>query len=99
MITGGYASIGTPLFRTDFEPYCQGMSAPECPRLSGCPFFNNKFKNMPAAAEMAKKSYCRSSQYEDCARYIVAQALGVSAVPDNLYPDQVDRAHALIVSK
>jgi hypothetical protein len=75
------------------------MSAPECPRLSGCPFFNNKFKSMPAAAELAKKSYCRSSEHVGCARYIVAQAMGASAVPDNLYPDQAERAHAMIVFK
>ncbi len=51
---------------------------------------------MPTTAEMAKNSHCRSSKFEGCARYIVAQALGVPAVPDDLYPDQVDRAHALI---
>ena len=71
---------------------------PECPRLPGCAFFNNKLKALPATAEMAKKSFCRAN-YEGCARYLVARYPGLCAVPDDLYPDQVERARELLAGK
>jgi len=70
-----------------------------CPKLSGCAFINVKMKHMPGTAALAKKSYCRTEHHEGCARYIVDQALGSPAIPDNLYPNQVERAHALLAGK
>ena len=75
------------------------MTSSVCPRLSGCAFINVKMKHMPGTAELAKKSYCRSEHHESCARFIMSQALRAPAIPDNLYPDQVERAHALITPK
>lgn len=54
---------------------------------------------MPAVAEMTKNSYCRSDRHEKCARFIVSEALGSQGVPDNLYPDQEDRARWLVEGK
>ncbi len=70
------------------------MASEACPNLATCPFFNEHFKNMPAIAEMTKNSYCRSDQYETCARFVVAKALGKA--PDDLYPDQKERIASIL---
>lgn len=69
---------------------------PSCPRLTQCLFFNNRLKNMPAIADMTKAEYCRSGQHERCARFQVSTTLGLTRVPDNLFPDQVDRVATLL---
>ena len=67
----------------------------ECPKLSGCPFFTNKLAHMPATAEMAKKDYCLG-EYATCARFMVATALSSPSVPEDLYPNQTERAQQII---
>jgi hypothetical protein len=49
----------------------------------------------PATAEMMKKTYCRTNNAE-CARWMVASARGKEAVPPDLFPNQTDRARAII---
>lgn len=68
----------------------------DCPRLARCPFFNDKLQKMPAVADMAKASYCRSGHFENCARFRVAEAAGAEAVPSNLFPDQLDRVESIL---
>ena len=52
---------------------------------------------MPGTAELAESHCYRNERgYKGCARYLVAQSLGIAQVPDNLYPDQVDRANAIV---
>lgn len=68
----------------------------ECPSLKVCPFFNDKMKGMPSAAELLKDRYCRGS-YVKCARYMVASKLGKEKVPADLFPGQTDRAKELIM--
>jgi hypothetical protein len=77
----------------------EAMTSSACPKLSGCAFINVRMKHMPGTVELAKKSYCHTERHEGCARYIMSQALRGPAIPDNLYPDQVERAHALITPK
>lgn len=67
----------------------------ECECLAACPFFNDKMERMPAMAEMYKKNYCKGD-FERCARYMVFKALGKPAVPINLYPNQQEKALAII---
>jgi hypothetical protein len=67
----------------------------ECPHLSKCLFFNNRLRNMPAVAEMAKTSYCRG-HHETCARFIASNALGPGIVSDDLFPDQTDRVQEIL---
>lgn len=69
---------------------------PECPRLVRCLFFNDKLQTMPAIADLARASYCRSNHFETCARFRVAHALGSEAVPSNLFPDQTERAESIL---
>lgn len=68
----------------------------ECPLLGGCIFFNDKMASMPALSDMLKKRYCRKS-YALCARYLVADTLGRDKVPENLTPNQTERADDLIL--
>jgi hypothetical protein len=67
----------------------------DCECLPGCPFFNDKMKNMPGTAAMFKNKYCQGSSL-DCARHIVFKTLGKSAVPGDLFPNQVERAQSLV---
>ena len=67
------------------------MSA--CERTPGCPFFNDKMANMPAMASMMKNNYFASSK-EDCARYALASK--GKTVPPDMFPNQMDKAKALL---
>ena len=71
---------------------------PDCPNLVKCPFFNDKMDNMPAVANMYKKRYCKND-FDVCARWKVATALGSAAVPADLFPNQVDRADKILSGK
>ena len=67
----------------------------QCECLSGCPFFYDKMENMPAMAEMYKNKYCLGSS-DNCARHIVFSTLGKSAVPTDLYPNDMSYAKRVI---
>ena len=67
----------------------------DCECLEGCPFFNDRMAERPATASLIKSSYCRGDNSQ-CARHMVKEALGSEAVPENLYPSQVERAQEII---
>ncbi len=68
---------------------------PNCPMLAGCMFFNDKMKNMPVTANIYKRNYCLGDN-TNCARFLVRQALGAEHVPDDLFPNQRERAKVLL---
>ena len=68
---------------------------PECELIEGCIFFNDKMQNMPATATILKNKYCKSN-FTECGRYMVFQALGRPKVPMDLYPQQTDKAQKVI---
>lgn len=68
---------------------------PNCELSETCIFFNDKMADMPAMADIYKQRYCRDDSSQ-CARYVVFKALGRPAVPADLYPNDADRALALI---
>ena len=70
----------------------------DCPMLSGCPFFHDRMKNMPATSEIYKKNYCRGDN-TNCARFMVRQTVGPEHVPADLFPNQRERAETLIKEK
>lgn len=70
------------------------MAACEC--LPACIFFNDKMKNQPGMTQIYKKQYCLGGGKDDCARHMVKEALGADKVPQDLYPNQVEKARALI---
>ena len=67
----------------------------DCKRTAKCLFFNDKMEKTPTTASMMKKKYCQGS-FTECARYMVAEALGPDKVPTDLFPGQMDRAMAMI---
>jgi hypothetical protein len=69
----------------------------DCPRARECLFYNDKMKNMTGLALMYKISFC-SNQFDTCARYLVAQILGPKAVPEDLMPNQMQKAYEVIAN-
>lgn len=67
----------------------------DCELIQGCIFFNDKMQNMPATAELLKKKYCKDS-YSTCARFMIFKAMGRPAVPQDLFPQQTDKAEEII---
>lgn len=50
---------------------------------------------MPASTEWLKIRYCRDA-FMECARYRIARAKGVQAVPPDLIPTQGEKAEVLL---
>jgi hypothetical protein len=69
----------------------------DCDCLAGCPFFNDKMKDMEGTANLFKTRYCQGD-YMKCARHQVKEAPGKPAVPTDLYPNMHDRAQELIAA-
>jgi hypothetical protein len=67
-----------------------------CEFLDKCLFFNDKLEDMPKASDMMKKMYCRWN-YTTCARYMVATALGKSAIPHDMFPGDNRRANEMLI--
>lgn len=67
----------------------------ECEFIAGCPFFNGQLAGDPEKIETLKEKYCRTNNL-NCARYMVANALGKEKMPTELFPDQKDRAYLVI---
>lgn len=66
-----------------------------CECLESCPFFNDKMKNMPATANLYKNNYCKGDNTQ-CARYMIFKVSGSGAVPDDLFPNNVERANSIL---
>jgi len=67
----------------------------DCECLPTCAFFNDRMANMPSTAGLFKQSYCRGD-FGACARFMVFKAIGREKVPIDLFPNQQDRARALL---
>jgi hypothetical protein len=67
----------------------------DCECLVRCPFFNDKMAKMPGIAGMMKARYCKGDNSR-CARYMVVKGLGREKVPADLYPNETERAEALV---
>ena len=68
----------------------------DCEFLKECPFFHDKLKNMPTAADMMKKMYCKW-HHTKCARYKIAITMGKSAVPNDMFPGDTLRADEILI--
>lgn len=67
----------------------------ECECLEACPFFNDRMKNMPSFSSVLKQQFCRGD-CEACARHRVFKRYGREAVPPDLFPDEHERADAIL---
>lgn len=68
-----------------------------CEQIEECPFYNELMIEQPVMTGLYKVYYCLCEDHVKCARYMVRQALGDDRVPGNLYPNQKDKAQALIM--
>ena len=71
---------------------------PECKRLGACPFFNDRMVDRPGMSKLYKKNYCLKDNSQ-CARYMVAEAIGTDNVPLDLYPNMIQRVGSIIAGK
>jgi hypothetical protein len=70
----------------------------DCILLEKCLFFNDKMAGMPAASDLMKKRYCTKDN-STCARFMIVQAMGREHVPQDLFPNNTDRAKTIINTK
>lgn len=68
---------------------------PDCELLDKCLFFNDRMAEMPSTSNMIKFMYC-NDDFTGCARYTVRNNAGADAVPDDLFPNQKDRAKEIL---
>jgi hypothetical protein len=67
----------------------------DCELLKGCLFFNDKMPMDSGLGALYKKKYCQGEN-TDCARFMVAKALGREKVPLTLFPNMADEARTMI---
>jgi len=74
-----------------------GKIMKKCTMTSTCPFFNDQLSKKFTAEERngLKKKYCGGGSSQ-CARYIVAKALGLDEVPGNLFPNDFFKVSVLL---
>ncbi len=68
---------------------------PDCRYLPGCIFFNGRMNNMPSTGSLYRRRYCKSD-WAQCARFMVCEELGTGAAPDDLFPNDVERAKRVL---
>ncbi len=67
----------------------------DCQLLPTCAFFNDRMANMPSTADRFKQTFCRGD-FGSCARFMIVKAIGREKVPADLFPNQQERAKAII---
>lgn len=67
----------------------------DCELVSRCLFFNDQMANMPSTSNVFKLMYCNDN-FPACARFMVRSQRGPDFVPGDLFPNQTDRAKAII---
>jgi len=70
----------------------------ECEFIEKCPFFQGKLADKPVEVEELKEKYCKSNNL-NCARYMIANALGKEHMPADLYPHEKDVAYRVIAEE
>ena len=68
-----------------------------CPIKDTCAFFNNQIRMSEERKKMIKTNFCLSG-YSQCARFkVYTQYKSTHKVPVDLYPNNFERAHELII--
>ena len=69
----------------------------KCAITDACPFFNDQLPKMHTAREREdlKRKFCGGGSAQ-CARLIVAEALGLSEVPGNLFPEDLFKVSVIL---
>ena len=66
-----------------------------CEFIEKCPFFLGKLAEKPVQIEELKTKYCENNNL-NCARYMIAQAVGKELMPPDLYPNEKAVAYEVI---
>ena len=66
-----------------------------CERFEKCPFYQDSMIIETGVGKVLKKKYCETNKNE-CARYIVLQAIVPEFVDNTLFPHMKDRAYELV---
>ena len=66
-----------------------------CENLSKCPFYQGQMAMESGLGSMYKKKYCEGDKLL-CARYLIATRLGKEFMPQNLYPNMMDKAKEIL---
>ena len=66
-----------------------------CEFIENCPFFHGKLAEKPVQIEELKTKYCENNNL-NCARYMIAQAVGKELMPPDLYPNEKTVAYEVI---
>lgn len=70
----------------------------DCECLPKCPFFHDRMSNMPSMADIYKTRYCLGDNFH-CARYKIFQSLGREYVPEDLFPNELERALEMLTER
>lgn len=74
------------------------MPVGNCEFIEKCPFFAGALADKPVEVDELKEKYCKNNNL-NCARYMLAQALGKEHMPPDLYPHEKTVAYQLIAEK
>jgi len=69
-----------------------------CRFAAFCTFINETTLKNPSQAAKYKISYCNSNS-ANCARYLISRALGRQSLPDDLLPEEMNRAERIVLEK
>lgn len=73
------------------------ISPNTCERLDVCSFFLYEMK-VESIANRFKNKYCHTCK-EACAIYMIVSEMGQDAVPQDLYPNEYDRALDILAKR
>lgn len=68
-----------------------------CDLIYACSFYKRGVDSGTSLGVLYQKAYC-SKDWENCARYRIAKALGLTKVPADLYPNMSERAREILSS-
>ncbi len=68
-----------------------------CELAETCVFLNEQVAGMPSTSAVYMKIYCEQD-FDNCGRYMVFNAIGRENVPNDLFPNQSDRAKEVIAA-
>lgn len=74
------------------------MSDVCCDYLATCALFSGDHVPAPRAVKRYRTHYC-IGDWQECARYAVAQEAGIAAVPEGMLPNQHERAYEIVRSR
>ena len=77
------------------KPYSE-MKDGQCPFMDQCRFLRENRTKMPELIARIMDTYCTKSACCRCARFRIAQSLGLHAVPPLMLPDQIDWARQIV---